>query len=118
MEDFEVRASNRYVWQSAQKVRLVVDRVRGMDAVEALQVLRTMPQEAARPVYKVVKAAVASAENDLGMADEDLYIDRIWADEGPMRRWRRFGARGRFKPILKRSAHITVVLKERAPSEL
>lgn len=117
MEDFEVRASNRYVQQSARKVRLVVGRVRGMNAVEALQVLKTMPQRAATPVYKLVKSAVASAENDFGMADEDLYIDRIWADEGPTRRWRRFGARGRFKPILKRSSHITVVLKERTPSE-
>lgn len=113
MEDFEVRASNRYVQQSARKVRLVVGRVRGMDALEALQVLQMMPQRAAKPIYKLVKSAVASAENDFGMVDEDLYIDRIWADEGPTRRWRRFGARGRFKPILKRSAHITVVLKER-----
>ena len=47
MEDFEVRAQNRYVWQSPRKVRLVVDRVRGMDAVEALGVLNLMPQRAA-----------------------------------------------------------------------
>lgn len=117
MEDFEVKAANRYVWQSPRKVRLVVDHVRGMDALHAMQVLQTMPQRAAKPVYKLIKSAVASAENDFGMIDEDLYIDRIWADEGPMRRWRRFGARGRFKPILKRSSHITVVLKERTPSE-
>ncbi len=119
MEDFgfEVRAQNRYVWQSPRKVRLVVDRVRGMDALRAMGVLQTMPQRAATPVYKLIKSAVASAENDYGMAGEDLYIAEISADEGPMRRWRRFGARGRFKPILKRSSHIAVTLRERTPTE-
>ena len=46
------------------------------------------------PVYKLIKSAVANAENNFGMAGEDLYIAQISADEGPMRRWRRFGARG------------------------
>ena len=114
MEDFEVRAQSRYVWQSPRKVRLVVDRVRGMDAVEALGVLKLMPQRAATPVHKLIASAVANAENNFGMAAEDLYIEHISADGGPIRRWRRFGARGRFKPIQKRSSHITVVLRERA----
>ena len=117
MEDFEIRAQSRYVWQSPRKVRLVVDRVRGMDALEALGVLSLMPQRAAGPVYKLVNSAVANAENNFGMAGEDLYIAHISADDGPIRRWRRFGARGRFKPIQKRSAHITVILRERAPTE-
>jgi len=118
MEDFEVRAQNRYVWQSPRKVRLVVDRVRGMDAVQALSVLKLMPQRAADPVYKLVNSAVANAENNYGMAAEELYIAHISADEGPIRRWRRFGARGRFKPIRKRSSHITVILRERMPTEI
>jgi large subunit ribosomal protein L22 len=117
MEDFEVQAQNRYVWQSPRKVRLVVDRVRGMDAMEAMGVLKLMPQRAATPVYKLVKSAVANAENNFGMAGEDLYIAHISADEGPVRRWRRFGARGRFKPILKRSSHVKVILRERVPTE-
>jgi large subunit ribosomal protein L22 len=118
MEDFEVRAQSRYVWQSARKVRLVADRVRGMDAVEAMGVLNLMPQRAASSVYRLLKSAVANAENNFGMLPEDLYIAHISADDGPIRRWRRFGARGRFKPIQKRSAHITVVLRERTPSEI
>ena len=117
MEDFEVRAESRYVWQSPRKVRLVVDRVRGMDAEEALGVLKLMPQRAAMPVHKLLKSAVANAENNYGMAPEDLYIAHISADGGPIRRWRRVGARGRFKPIQKRSSHITVVLRERTPTE-
>jgi large subunit ribosomal protein L22 len=114
MEDFEVRAQSRYVWQSPRKVRLVIDRVRGMDAVQALGALKLMPQRAATPVHKLITSAVANAENNFGMAAEDLYIAHISADGGPIRRWRRFGARGRFKPIQKRSSHITVVLRERA----
>jgi large subunit ribosomal protein L22 len=115
MEDFEVRAELRHVWQSARKVRLVVDRVRGMDALDALNVLHLLPNRAATSVHKVISSAVANAENNFGMAGEDLYIAEISADDGPIRRWRRFGARGRFKPIQKRSAHITVVLRERTP---
>jgi large subunit ribosomal protein L22 len=115
MEDFEVKAESRYIWQSARKVRLVVDRVRGMEAIRALSVLNLMPQRAAQPVHKLIKSAVANAENNFGMAGEDLYIAHISADEGPVRRWRRFGARGRFKPILKRSSHVTVILRERSP---
>lgn len=118
MEDFEVRAQSRYVWHAPRKVRLVVDRVRGMDATEALGVLNLLPHGAAQPVYKLLKSAVANAENNFGMSPDDLYIAEISADEGPLRRWRRFGARGRFKPILKRSSHISVILRERTPSEL
>jgi large subunit ribosomal protein L22 len=110
--DFEVRAIARHVRMSPQKVRLVIDQVRAMDATEALALLKFMPQRAAKPVYKVVASAVSNAEENLGMSREDLYIAKIFADGGPTRRWRRFGARGRFKPILKRSSHITVVLKE------
>ena len=110
--DFEVRAIARHVRMSPQKVRLVIDQVRAMDATEALTLLKFMPQRAAKPVYKVVASAVSNAEENLGMSREDLYIAKIFADGGPTRRWRRFGARGRFKPILKRTSHITVVLKE------
>jgi large subunit ribosomal protein L22 len=117
MEDFEIRAQSRYVWQSPRKVRLVVDRVRGMDALEALGVLNLMPQRAAESVRKLINSAVANAENNFGMASEDLYIAHISADEGPVRRWRRFGARGRFKPIRKRSSHVTVILREKELTE-
>jgi large subunit ribosomal protein L22 len=110
--DFEVRAIARHVRMSPQKVRLVIDQVRAMDATEALALLKFMPQRAAKPVYKVIASAVSNAEENLGMSREDLYIAKIFADGGPTRRWRRFGARGRFKPILKRTSHITVVLKE------
>jgi len=112
MDEVEVRAVSRYVRMSPQKVRLVVDQVRGKWVDEALTLLKFMPQAAAKPVYKTIWSAVANAEENEGLDREYLYIARITADSGPTRRWRRFGARGRFKPIRKRSTHITVVLKE------
>ena len=118
MEEFEVRAQNRYVSQGARKVRLIVDHVRGMDAIKALGTLNLMPQQASEPVSKLIKSAVANAENNFGIMPEDLYVAEISADDGPIRRWRRFGARGRFKPIQKRSSHISVILRERTSTEI
>jgi large subunit ribosomal protein L22 len=111
-EEVEVSAISKYVRMSPQKVRLVVDQVRGKWVDEALTLLKFMPQAAAKPVYKTIRSAVANAEENEGLDRAYLYIARITADGGPTRRWRRFGARGRFKPIRKRSTHITVVLKE------
>ncbi|NPA90124.1 MAG: 50S ribosomal protein L22 [Chloroflexi bacterium] len=113
LERLRVRAVAKYIPISAQKVRLVVDQIRGMRAQDALEVLRFMPQRAAKPVAKVLASAIANAENNEGLDPELLYIHRIFVDEGPRRRWRRFGARGRFKPIIRRSSHITVELEER-----
>ncbi len=112
MESSEVRAIAKYIGISAQKVRLVIDVVRGMSVNEALDQLRFMPQGAAGPVRKVVASAAANAEENLELSRDDLVIARITADEAPTRKWRRFGARGRFKPIKRRYSHITVVLKE------
>ena len=110
----EVQAQRKHVGHPAQKVRLVVNQVRGMRAEAALITLDFMTQAAAKEVYKVVASALANAEQNEGLAREDMVISEIFADEGPTRKWRRFGARGRFKPILKRSSHITVVLQERS----
>jgi large subunit ribosomal protein L22 len=109
----DIRAHARFIPLSAQKVRLVVDLVRGKNVPEALDLLKFTPNAAARPVSKVVASAMANAEENFGVSRDDLYVYRIFADEAPTRRWRRFGARGRFKPILRRTSHITVVLRER-----
>ncbi len=109
----DIRAQLRHLSISAQKVRLVVDLVRGKDAVQAMELLRFMPQHAAEPVAKLLASAVANAEENFGVSRDDLYVAQIFADEAPTRKWRRFGARGRFKPILRRTSHVTVVLRER-----
>jgi large subunit ribosomal protein L22 len=113
METTEVRAVAKYIGMSPQKVRLVIDVVRGMGVPEALAHLQHMPQRAATPVRKVISSAAANAEENLGLNRDDMYVATITADKAPTRRWRRFGARGRFKPIERLNSHITVVLKER-----
>jgi len=109
----DIRAHARHIQISSQKVRLVVDLVRGKDVQDALNILKFVPNQAAQPVSKVIASAMANAEENFGVSRDDLYIYRIFADAGPTRRWRRFGARGRFKPLLRRSSHVTVILRER-----
>ena len=98
---------------SAQKVRLVVNMVRGKDVQEALAALQFVQNRAAKPIYKVMRSAMINAEENFNIDRRNLYVDTIFADEGRTRKWRRFGARGRFKPWLRRSSHVTVILKER-----
>jgi len=109
----EARAQAKFVGMSAQKVRLMADLVRGRQADEALTMLKFMPNAAAKPVAKVLRSAIANAEENFGLNRNALVVTEAFADEGPTRKWRRFGARGRFKPILRRSAHITIVVAER-----
>jgi len=110
----DIRAELKHCGVSAQKVRLVVDMVRGKPAVQALDMLNFVNKIAAHHVRKVVASAVANAEENFGVSRDELFVYRITADEAPTRKWRRFGARGRFKPLLRRSSHITVILRERA----
>lgn len=112
-EVLEVKASTKYVSMSPQKVRLVLDLVRGLAVNEALETLRFVPKAASKPVYKVIHSAMSNAEENLGLNRDDLVVHSIFADAAPTRKWRRFGARGRFKPQLRRNSHITVILRER-----
>ena len=109
----DIQAHLRSLPMSAQKVRLVVDLVRGKNANEALEALRFVNKAAALPVRKLLASAVANAEENYGVSRDDLYVAQVFANEATTRKWRRFGARGRFKPILRRNSHVTVVLRER-----
>lgn len=108
-----VRSQRKYIGISAQKVRLVIDVIRGMQALEAMDVLAHMPQAAAVEVRKTLQSAIANAEENESMAPEDLWIEEIYADVGASTKRYRPGARGRVKPIIRRSSHITVKLEER-----
>src|SRR3972149_4612046 len=110
----DIHAKISHLSLSAQKVRIVIDMVRGKSANEALDILRFVNKRAAMPVTKLVASAVANAEENFGVSRDDLYIAKITADEAPTRKWRRCGARGRFKPIMRRSSHVSIVLRERA----
>ena len=108
-----IHASGQNIGISAQKVRLVADMVRGMDVNKAYSMLKFVPRMAAKSISKVLASAMANAEENYGASRDDLFVYRIQIDEGPTRRWRKFGARGRFKPWLRRTSHITIILRER-----
>lgn len=114
MADFQATLSNASI--SAQKMRLVVDLVRGKSAQQAVNILTFTPSKAAQPLLKLVRSAVANAAQNQGVPIEELYVHAISADEAPTRKWRRFGARGRFKPLFRRNSHVTVTLRQRQPA--
>lgn len=109
----DVRATARYLPISAQKMRLVCNEVRNMDADQALTVLRFMPHKGARYLSKLVESAIANAEMNFELNRQDLYIKTLMANEGPSLKRVKAGARGRYKPRVKRSTHLTLVLSER-----
>ena len=108
----EVKATAKHIRTSPRKLRPIVDTVRGKKVDDALAVLRFMPSPSARTVAKVVRSAAANAENNYEMAPDELIITEIFVDESRTLKRFRAGPRGRVKPILKRSSHITVVVKE------
>src|SRR3954466_5625552 len=107
-----VRAVAKDVRISPQKVRLVIDQVRGKRVNEALAILRFLPQGAAREVARVVRSAAANAEHNNDMDPEDLVIALAYADEGMKLKRYTARSRGRPGPILKRFSHITIVVEE------
>lgn len=109
----EVKAITKYLPISPRKLSLVCDRVRGMDAQEALVVLEFMPQKASEFVYKTVASALANATNNFELNGAEMYIKYIWAGEGPRLKRYKAGARGRYKPRIKRQSHLWVTLAQR-----
>ena len=108
----EVRAVLKYVRISPQKVRKLVDAVKGKPVEVALDTLNFMPLKAAGVVEKVVRSAVANADQNPDIDVDTLIIRNIIADQGPTLKRFRARARGRGTRILKRTSHITVILGE------
>ena len=109
----EAKAIAKFVRVSPRKVNVVLDLIRGKDVKYAEAVLKHTPKAACEPLLKLLKSAMANAENNHDMDPSKLYVAEIYANKGPtMKRWRA-GAQGRAGMILKRSSHIGVTLKER-----
>ena len=114
----ESTATLRVARISAQKARLVADLVRGKDAGQAIEVLSFLPKKMAPILRTLVESAMANAEHAAQRDNRELDIDRLFVktvtvDQGPALRRFRPRAQGRATPILKKTAHITVVLGER-----
>jgi large subunit ribosomal protein L22 len=96
------------VRMSPQKVRLVVDEIRGLAVARALDVLRFSTKAAAKPVRKVLESAIANAEHNDGADIDELKVRAAFVDAGPtLKRWMP-RAKGRAGKILKRTSHITI----------
>lgn len=109
----EVKAITKYLPVSPHKLALVADKVRGMDAEAALVVLKFMPQKGAEMVYKTVASALANAQNNFDLNRRDMVVAQIWVGEGPRLKRYKAGARGRYKPRVRRQSHLWVTLAER-----
>lgn len=108
------KAHAKYVRMSPRKVQVVLDLVRGKNVGEALAILKHTPRRAAAVVEKLVKSAMANAENNHEMDVTKLFVAEAYANQGPTLKRFQPHAQGRAFQILKRTSHITVVLNERA----
>ena len=106
------KAVAKYVRISPRKVRLIMDQIRGKRVQEALNLLSYTPQKGALILKKLLDSAVANAEQNSNTDVDKLYIERIFADEGPSLKRFRPRAMGRATRILKRTSHLTVILDE------
>ncbi|MCP4109177.1 MAG: 50S ribosomal protein L22 [Desulfobacteraceae bacterium] len=110
----EVRAVLKFVRISPQKVRKLIGAVKGKEVEAGLAILNFMPQKAANIVEKVVRSALANANQNADIDVDSLVIRNITADQGPTLKRFRARARGRGTRILKRTSHITVTLAEKS----
>ena len=107
-------AEVKYVRMSPSKIRIVLDTVRGKDVTTALAMLENMSESAAFEAFKVLKSAVANAENNKGLNRDELYVAECYTTEGPRLRRMSPRAKGRGNIIHKRTAHIRFVLDVKA----
>lgn len=106
-------ATLRYARISARKVKIVADLIRGKDVAEALAIVKFTPKASSEIIEKLLKSAIANAENNHAMDSKKLYIAEIYANQGPTLKRIRPAAKGSAVRIRKRTSHITIVLKER-----
>ena len=108
----EVKAKAKHIRMSPRKVRLVADIVRGLTVKNAINQLRFTNKKAVLPVKKLIESAIASAENNYELKQDNLFVKEMMVDEGAtMKRWKP-RARGRATPIRKRTSHINLILGE------
>jgi large subunit ribosomal protein L22 len=108
----QVKAVARYVRVSPQKVRWMAEAIKGKPVEKALATIKFMPQKAAGIVEKVLRSAVANAEQMPDVDIDDLVVSNLIADGGPMLKRFAAKARGRGTRILKRTSHVTVILTD------
>ena len=109
----EARAYLKYARISPRKVQIVLDLIRGKDAGTAMAILKNTPKSASEYLIKLLKSAVANAENNFGMNPELLYVSECFVCPGPTLKRMMPRAQGRGDRILKRTSHVTLAVKEK-----
>lgn len=105
-------AKSKYVRMSPSKIRIVLDLIRGKKAQLAVAILENMPDKGAAEALKVLKSAIANAENNKGMNVDSLVVAECYANGGPQLKRIEFAGKGSANTIIKRTSHITIVLDE------
>ena len=108
----EARATLRYARISSRKVKIVADLIRGKKVDEALAIVKFTPKASSETIEKLLKSAIANAENNHGMNKGNLIVSEIYANQGPTLKRIRPAAKGSAVRIRKRTCHITIVVKE------
>jgi len=108
----EAAAKHRFARISPQKARLVADQIRGLSAEKAVETLEFSVKKAASLIKGVLNSAMANAENNFGADIDELYVSKIFVDEGPTMKRIQPRAKGRADRIMKRTSHITVVVSD------
>lgn len=109
-KDIRPKAILRYVRISSRKAKAVIDLIRGKKVTEAEAILMHTPKAASPIVEKLLKSAIANAENNQDMAKDNLYVAEVYADQGPTLKRFMPRAQGRATRIRKRTSHITIIL--------
>ena len=108
----EVIAKHRFARISPQKCRLVADQIRGLPVDKALDALNFGGTKSSDLMKKVLESAIANAEHNEGADIDELYVSKVYVDEGPVMKRIHARAKGRANRILKRTSHITVCVSD------
>ena len=109
----EAKAYLRYIRISPRKVQIVCDLIRGKDVNTAMAILMQTPKAASEPLVKLLKSAVANAENNFNMDVEKLYVSEVFATGGPILKRMLPASKGRGHRINKRTSHVTLAVAEK-----
>ena len=110
-KNIEAKAYGKYIQMSPNKVRRIVDQIRGRSYEEALMILQFMPYKACNPILKVLCSAAANAKHNLELNKSELFINEVYVDKGPVMKRFQPRAQGRGFPILKPTCHISITVK-------
>ena len=110
----EAKAYLKYLRISPRKVQIVADLIRGKNVGTAMAILMQTPKAASEPLIKLLKSAVANAENNFNMDVEKLVVTEVFATPGPILKRVMPRAQGRAYRINKRTSHVTLTVAEKA----